>query len=198
MTCIGRGITISSPRMMLTHSILPPTCSSISNVYQSSGRLTNNLKGHPYFKIPIVYCTSRVRSSVCLSETRAIELAQKAFKYDKDTVTKDDWTLANKNFTIKTTQFDALEEVKQFVHALGHLGVKNMSLHLIDGFYVTNRVGAKAKVEDLTADDRVLKKEYDSIPACTGFSKGNNFVVIPTYQNKEAINCTFYVRYKVV
>ena len=43
-TCVGRGISISSPKMMISHAVLPPIFSNISNLYQSGGRLTNNSK----------------------------------------------------------------------------------------------------------------------------------------------------------
>ena len=44
----------------------------------------------------------------------------------------------------------------------------------------------------------MLKDEYDTLPLTTGVLKGHGFVIIPVYKDKDAVNCTFYVRYNVM
>ena len=94
-TCIGRGVTISTPRMMISHAVLPAKYNNIGNLYQTGGRLTNNLKNNPAFKKPVVYCTQRVRNSIELSETKAIQLAVKAKEFHLDKINFDDYKLSH-------------------------------------------------------------------------------------------------------
>ena len=199
-TCISRGVSLSSPRMMITHSILGPTFSNINNLYQSAGRLTNNMKQVPNFKKPIVYCTKRVRSSICLSEIRACELGSKAFKFDKDTVTVDDYKIANKKWIIKEEQFGTLTEVHNFLDRIvGERVRRNLNIHGVDGFYVSRVLNnSSIKIKDLRGHHRLLREEFETYPITRGFRTTDVYMVYPVYETELSEECTFIVRYKVV
>jgi hypothetical protein len=197
MTCISRGISLSSPRMMLTHSILPPTYSNINNLYQSGGRLTNNMKQLPNFRKPVIYCTARVRSSICLSETRACDLASKAHRFDLDTVTVDDYRIANKKWIIKEARLETLEGVNKFLDRIfGGRVRRNLNIHDIDGFYVSSRLNTNIRTKDLQGHNRLLKVLFDTYPPTRGLTDVSAYMVYPVYKTELDEECTFVVRYK--
>jgi hypothetical protein len=199
MTCISRGVSLSSPRMILTHAILPPTYSNINNLYQSGGRLTNNMKQLPNFKKPIVYCTKRVRSSICLSEIRACELGSKAHRFDLDTVTVDDYKLSNKKWIIKEIAFKTLAEVHNFLNRIvGERVRRNLNIHNIDGFIVSSRLNTHTRLKDLQGHHRLLREEFDAFDLTRGFSATSSYLIYPVYETELDENCTFIVRYKIV
>jgi hypothetical protein len=199
MTCISRGVSLSSPRMMITHAILPPTYSNINNLYQSGGRLTNNMKQLPNFRKPIVYCTKRVRSSICLSETRACDLASKAHRFDLDTVTVDDYKIANKKWIIKEAQFGTLTEVHNFLDRIvGERVRRNLNIHGVDGWFINSRINSDIRIKDLQVHHRLLREEFDRFDLTRGFLHTASYMVYPVYETKLCEFCTFIVRYKVV
>ncbi len=196
-TCISRGVSLSSPRMMISHSILPPTYSNISNLYQSGGRLTNNMKQLPNFRKPIIYCTKRVRSSICLSESRACDLASKAHRFDLDTVTIDDYKIANKKWIIKQTQFGTLTEVHDFLDRIvGERVRRNLNIHGVDGWFINSRINADIRIKDLREHHRLLRDKFETFDLTRGFLHTASYMVYPVYETKLDEECTFIVRYK--
>ena len=197
MTCISRGVSLSSPRMILTHSILPPTYSNISNLYQSAGRLTNNMKQVNGFHKPVIYCTKRVRSSISLSESRACDLASKAHRFDLDTVTVDDYKLANKQWMIKEANFETLEGVNRFLDRIVcERARRGLNIHDIDGFYVSRVLNSIIKIKDLRGHHRLLREEFETYPLTRGFRTTDVYMVYPVYETELDTECVFIVRYK--
>ena len=196
--CIGRGVTISSPRMMLSHAILPPTYSNVSSLYQSGGRLTNNYKQDPSFKKPVIYCTNRVRTSVCLSEERATSLAVKAHRFNIEKVGLDEWKNSHKKWHIESREFDSMEKVYAFIDTtVGVRKRKNLNIYNIDGFYV-NLQAAKKLAKGVSSEDRMLKERLDKLPSTHLFAETSNYIVFPVYDDAESVDCKFIVRFKVV
>ena len=81
--CIGRGITISSPKMMLSHAILPPKVSDKSNLYQLIGRLSGNTKKFDNYKLTTVYGTEKVYNTACQMEDAVINLGEDSYGKNK-------------------------------------------------------------------------------------------------------------------
>jgi len=85
--CIGRGTTLSSSRMFINRSILPPkeprTRStkelSLARMYQLAGRITGNTMEFASWEPPIVFCTPMFDECIRTMETRAKRLAEVAF-----------------------------------------------------------------------------------------------------------------------
>lgn len=198
-TCIGRGVTISTPTMMVSHAILPPKYSNISNLYQSGGRLANNYKQNPLFKKPIVYCTDKVRASICLSEERSCKIAVKSKRFNIDKIGTDDYKMANTKYSIETRVFNSLEKVHKFIdRLLGERVRTTLDVQDVDGVYVNNVVACK-KIKDLTIDDRLIKEKFDTFQKNYKLREMRSYIVFPVYENEEDVeSCLFYVRFKIV
>lgn len=198
-TCIGRGVTISTPIMMITHAVLPPSYTNISNLYQSGGRLANNYKQNALFKKPVVYCTNRVKASICLSEERSCKIAVKSKRFNINKISIDDYKMSNKKYNIETRVFDSLDKVHKFLdRLLGDRVRKTLDVQDIDGVYINNLVACK-KIEDLTIDDRLTKEKFDAFPPNYRFRENVPYRVFPVYENEEYVeDCLFYVRFKIV
>jgi len=179
--CIGRGITLSSPKMMLSHGILPPTYTNISNLYQSGGRLVNNYKQDESFKKPIIYCTRRVRNSIELSEQRAVKMAVKAKKFNIDKISIDEYTMCEKKYHVKQVELYNMKQVEKFLERITDR-CRNLSIHEHDGFFINARVTGK-KVEDLTPSDRLLKADYDKLKLGYPMTKQERYMVYPIYNS---------------
>jgi hypothetical protein len=196
--CISRGVSLSSPDMLITHAILSPCYNNINNLAQSGGRINNNLKQCKNWRRPIVYCTKKVKSSICLSETRASDLAIKAFKFDKDTVSMDDYRIANKAWSVKSVEVNTLYDVKEFLNnKVGKNNRFNLCIHAVDGFLINNYLRPAKKIEELTADDRVLREHVTNISLSRCMSKTNGYLIIPVYETIESKTCKFQIRYKI-
>ena len=79
---IGRGITISSPQLMLTHAIIPNNVSNMSNLYQLVGRICGNMKDWDNYNKPIVFGTKNTLTKVIEYQNKVINLVENAYKYD--------------------------------------------------------------------------------------------------------------------
>ena len=79
---IGRGITISSPQLMLTHAIIPNNVNNMSNLYQLVGRICGNMKEWDNYNKPIVFGTKNTLTRVIEYQNKVINLVENAFKYD--------------------------------------------------------------------------------------------------------------------
>lgn len=74
---IGRGITIQSRRLMITHCICPPKIRDKSTAYQML-RILGMIKDFPNLIVPTVYCTSKFREEMNGMEHAAMKLAKLA------------------------------------------------------------------------------------------------------------------------
>jgi hypothetical protein len=84
--CIGRGTTLSSPKMCINRAILPPKEPknrsskelSLARMYQLAGRINGNTKEFASWESPIVFCTPMFDECIKTMETRAKRLAEVA------------------------------------------------------------------------------------------------------------------------
>lgn len=85
---IGRGITISSPQLMITDAIIPTNSieSNLSFGYQLIGRLCGNMKEWDNYKKPNLYGSKKVISDLINYQNKVIDLVEKAYKYDKTSI----------------------------------------------------------------------------------------------------------------
>lgn len=74
--CLGRGITLSSPDLIFTHSIFPPVLTGRSSSYQLAGRMSGNMKGWKGYKPPVIYCTLKFYECIVAMEEAAIKLTE--------------------------------------------------------------------------------------------------------------------------
>lgn len=86
---IGRGITISSPDLMITDAIIPECLNDLSTGYQLIGRLCGNMKEWPNYSKPTIYCIKSIVDSLICYQNKVIKLAEDAYK--------DESTLINVN-----------------------------------------------------------------------------------------------------
>jgi hypothetical protein len=83
--CISRGITISSPKMMITHAIIPPSSSTDCALYQLAGRVCGNIKEFPNYRRPVVFMKEKTQKCLYEMEKRAIQLAKIAYEHEERT-----------------------------------------------------------------------------------------------------------------
>ena len=90
---IGRGITISSPKLMITDAILPIKIKNKCSLYQLTGRISGNIKNFPNYKKIRIYSIKEVIDSAIMSQNKIIEIVEKA--YHDTMITKEDWDNIN-------------------------------------------------------------------------------------------------------
>jgi len=90
---IGRGITISSPELMITDAIIPVDIinSNLSSGYQLIGRLCGNMKMWDNYKKPNLYGSQKVLSNLIDYQNKVIDLVENAYIYNKDVVNLSDF-----------------------------------------------------------------------------------------------------------
>jgi hypothetical protein len=85
--CIGRGTTLSSPKMFVNRAILPPKGPknrsskelSLARMYQLAGRVTGNTLEFAAWEPPMVFCTPMFDECIKTMETRAKRLSEVAY-----------------------------------------------------------------------------------------------------------------------
>ncbi len=153
--CISRGITISSDKMMITHSIMPPHVSDRSNAYQLAGRLCGNIKNFQNYVIPSVYMTEKFMNTVISMEIRAMNLSKIAKMEKKEMISLNDYDNSNQIVRFKTDiyEFDNLDELYRFEKDNG-IRKSIPHLNINDGYYHCS-LGNKS---DIQSYDNVLEK----------------------------------------
>lgn len=73
---IGRGITIQSEGVLISHAIFASTPSSKASIYQLAGRICGNYKQYKKYKRPYVYCTKHFDKVAYESEDIIISIAK--------------------------------------------------------------------------------------------------------------------------
>jgi hypothetical protein len=115
--CISRGITINSNKMLITHAIFPTKINNPSNSYQLAGRTCGNIKKFSNYKIPTIFCSLKFKNIIIEMETRAKNLAEKAFKENKNIITQNDYKfsgLEKPDIDKESKLFDRLKDAKIF------------------------------------------------------------------------------------
>lgn len=84
---LGRGITIQSPKMLISHAVFPTVPQNKASIYQLAGRLCGNTKKFPGYRQPIVFCTEHFDEVAFESEDIAITIPKHRWittkSYDK-------------------------------------------------------------------------------------------------------------------
>lgn len=93
--CINRGITINSPKMLITHAIFPARITNQASSYQLAGRVCGNIKKFVNYKKPIIFCSDKFKDTIIDMEKRAKNLAEKAFKIKNDFVDVSSYAFAD-------------------------------------------------------------------------------------------------------
>jgi len=93
--CISRGITISSDKMLISHAIFPTKINNPSNSYQLTGRICGNILKFKNYKKPTVFCSEKFKNIIIDMENRAKNIAEKAFKLQKPSISLSDYILAD-------------------------------------------------------------------------------------------------------
>uniref|UniRef100_A0A6C0LIW0 Helicase ATP-binding domain-containing protein n=1 Tax=viral metagenome TaxID=1070528 RepID=A0A6C0LIW0_9ZZZZ len=73
---IGRGITIQSSTVLITHAVFPTTPVSNAITYQLAGRLCGSYKQYSKYKRPWVFCTKEFNKIAFESEEIIIQIAK--------------------------------------------------------------------------------------------------------------------------
>jgi hypothetical protein len=97
--CVGRGITISSKDVMITHAIIP-SYQTASAQYQTAGRLCGNNKEFENYKKPIVFCSKSTQMSVIEMENKALRIPEIAYETGDKIFTKQDYKMGGKEKAI--------------------------------------------------------------------------------------------------
>ena len=200
MLCISRGITISSKAMLISHAILPPKTCNNDGLYQLSARVSGNFRHLPNWRIPKVYCTKDIHKRVVDSENKAIGLAERCFKTNRDIVDRSDYIYASSKFLFhESPAFDTLEKLQQFMDD-NDLSQPRYTHSQIDGFYVSHTGGRhlhQKRKSALVSGDRLILTDFNKLPVYRELTKKQNKTIIfPVYDNMESTNCEWYVRYR--
>lgn len=125
--CIGRGITIQSERLMITHCAYPPVIRDKSAAYQMQ-RTLGMIKHLQNFVIPTVYCSQKFKEEMMGMEHAAMELGKLA-KEKPHIDAKKEYQILKKEgskslqdedeYIGGTEWFDTKEEVKRFYKEIG-------------------------------------------------------------------------------
>jgi len=202
--CISRGVTISSKRMMITHAIFPPKINNTDSSYQMAGRVCGNTKLFPNWLKPTVFCTKKLHKKVIARETKAANVAEKAFKENRDTVTHSEYNVSDsaydffqagpyddvaKAYCFLKTKFKKMRRVKSWVIDEEF----NISTFLL-GY--THHV----RKANLKKEHRLEKSVMENIPKSYNLKgKGSKYRVFPVYNTMDDDDktCHWYVRYKL-
>mgnify|MGYP007063455209 CR=1 FL=1 len=113
-TCISRGITISSPRYMLTHAIFP-SINDKDKAYQLAGRVSGNMKLWDNYIKPKVFCSKRFGETIKSMEEKAIQLIPKAQTIEQVNITHNLYKkIGNNKTTTYKYDYDNIHSISQW------------------------------------------------------------------------------------
>ena len=120
--CIGRGTTLSGPKICINRAILPPKEPknrsskelSMARMYQLAGRINGNTKEFASWEPPIVFCTPMFDECIKTMETRAKRLAEVAYDSGNTLVNQSVYeNIADAPMTsVESKQFQKNEELE--------------------------------------------------------------------------------------
>jgi hypothetical protein len=121
---IGRGITISSPNLMITDAIIPSESSNLSNLYQLAGRLCGNMKKWHNYKKPRIFGTQKTIKNVIEYQNKVIDLVEHCYDYSINKISIENYEMLNADdkygipikirFKIKTKFKRLLEKIEEY------------------------------------------------------------------------------------
>jgi hypothetical protein len=90
--CIGRGITLISEQVRITHAVFSDKLlSNCDEAYQAAGRITGNYKSLPGFRKCQVFCSRGFARAVALMEARAKRFAEYLLEQSKRLAESEDY-----------------------------------------------------------------------------------------------------------
>jgi len=121
---IGRGITISSPSLMITDAIIPSESSNLSNLYQLAGRLCGNMKKWHNYKKPRIFGTQKTIKNVIEYQNKVIDLVEHCYDYNINKISIENYEMLNADdkygipikirFKIKTKFKRLLKKIEEY------------------------------------------------------------------------------------
>lgn len=202
--CISRGITINSKKFMLDNAILSH-CGSKSEVSQIAGRMKGNMKNFPNYKIPHVFTTIEFNKIAIDMEKKSRHLAELAFKKEQEgletVIDKSEFKSCGENYRyVKHDEYfktyaQAIKYLQSIYRECGMRKIndtKKSVIHLTEPnkYSVTSKLLKPGlTVKDLTEDDRITKKQAESIPLGRCISttkKGSQYLILPVYDSLDS------------
>jgi hypothetical protein len=120
---IGRGITISSPKLMITDAIIPDKIIDKSNLYQLAGRICGNSKKWDNYKPIRVFAIKQILDIVINEQNKIINYVENAYKYGHETICHNSLNLkddGNKyGIPIKITYYNYKKFFKKYKELKG-------------------------------------------------------------------------------
>jgi hypothetical protein len=221
--CISRGISISSNKFMLSHSIMPMKISNKSELSQIAGRMKGNQKGWRSYKVPKVYCSSHFSKIAKQQEEKTIKLAKIAFEEDWQTVTLEKFKMVEKDYYYYqhpngfNTYLEALEylatqeshmkmDIDKSVINVAKLSRKPHCHQTPNGYWLTSKIHKKNyiienknNIENMRLTDDSLKEMSLGSNLSAPSSQNASYIIYPVYDNLETLaeNVKYYVRHTV-
>lgn len=165
--CISRGITISSPKMMITHAILPPDISDKCNAYQLAGRLCGNIRHFENYQQTVVFMTDQIKQNLFKMEQRAMNFAKMAYRQNPEESTILTKVYYNKSFLSRVFHFSYKEFMKgeenklqkyKKKYSFSNRSLETRKMDETGRFYLSS-VSTKLKI--LSYDEIIHAIQYD-------------------------------------
>jgi hypothetical protein len=204
--CIGRGISIMSEDFMMDYGILS-SCHNQQEASQNSGRLKGNIKNWSTYKPPKVFTTERFDNVAKVWESKSRKLAELAFKKEAEgkstMVSKAEFKTLDEDYEciVHPDLFSSFAQAQKFLTTKSRAmktkkkETKKGAIHLRDGYAVSSKLLKPGqKVEDLTAEDRIIHEQATN-PQAVGYisdgrcisstDKGSRYLILPVYESMD-------------
>jgi len=222
--CISRGISISSNKFMLSHSVMPLKMCNKSELSQIAGRMKGNQKGWRSYKVPKVYCSIKFNKLAKQLEEKTIKLAKIAFEEDWKTITLEKFKMVEKDYYY----YQHINPFNTYLEALVYLATQEIHLKMDDldkhvinvskmskkphchqtpnGYWLTSKIHKKNdiiknqnNIETMRLTVSSLKEMALGSNLSAPSSKNASYIIYPVYNNLEtpAENVKYYVRHTV-
>ena len=218
--CISRGITISSNKFMLSHSIMPLNMSNKFELSQLAGRLKGNQKGWSSYKVPKVYCSIKFNTLAKQLEEKTIKLAKIAFEENWQTVTLEKFKMVERDYyyyqhpTAFTSYLEALTyldtqqlhitDLDKRVINVAKMNRKPHCHQTPNGYWLTSKIHKKKDIIENKNNIENMRLTVDSLKEMAlgsnlsaPSSKNASYIIYPVYDNLETMaeNVKYYVRH---
>jgi hypothetical protein len=221
--CISRGISISSNKFMLSHSIMPLSIKNKSELSQIAGRMKGNQKGWSNYKVPKIFCSNKFNKSAKEVEEKTKKLAEIAFEENWETVTLDKFKMVEKDYYYYQYEnsFDSYKDALIYLstqeHHLqpdGNKSIINVTKMLKkphchetpNGYFLTSKLHKKSDI--IENKDNIESKRL-TIECLNEMALGSNlsppdkpnasYIIYPVYEtlNSNPKEVKYYVRHTI-
>jgi hypothetical protein len=222
--CISRGISISSNKFMLSHSIMPLSIKNKSELSQIAGRMKGNQKGWSNYKVPKIFCSNKFNKSANEVEEKTKKLAEIAFEENWETVTLDKFKMVEKDYYYYQYEnsFDSYKDALIYLSTQEHhlqpdsnnktiININKMLKkphchETPNGYFLTTKLHKKKNIVDNI--DNIESKRL-TIECLNEMSLGSNlsepnsknasYIIYPVYEtlNSKPNEVKYYVRHTI-